>query len=123
MKLVYLLSAEEDVTEGMREGQSELEQAATSETNLEREISTTEPVNVPETVEGQLLEGAQRGAQTTTAPIAQRLLTARSHLAPFSFPQVRCMICKKGKTLIHILLHLLIQEILIGNLAPLLIST
>lgn len=78
----------------MQEGQNELEQVETSETNVEREISTTEPLNVPETVEGQLLEGAQRGTPTTTASFPQRLLNARSHLAPFSFPQVRCIICK-----------------------------
>ena len=93
-----MLPAEEDVTEGMQEGQNELEQAETSETNVEREISTTEPLNVPETVEGQLLEGAQRGTPTTTAPFAHRLLSARSHLAPFSFPQVRSVIINFVKT-------------------------
>ena len=77
---------EEDATEGMEEGQDELQQAETAETSVEREIPTTEQLNVQET-EGQLLE--QRGATPTTAPYAQRLLSARSHLAPFSFPQVR----------------------------------
>jgi len=77
---------EEDAAEVMEEGQEEVEQAQTSEPAVEREISTTQQLNVPET-EGQLLEGDHRGTPTTTAPFAQRLLNARSHLAPFSFPQ------------------------------------
>ena len=56
---------------------------------MEREISTTEQLNTAETVEVQLLEGGQRSTTpTTSAPFAQRLLSARTHLAPFSFPQV-----------------------------------
>lgn len=86
--ILIVLSTEEDVNEGMEEGQDELVQAGTSETTVEREISTTQPLNVPVT-EGQILEGEHRGTPTTTAPFAQRLLSARSHLAPFSFPQVR----------------------------------
>ena len=83
----HLFTAEEDVAEGMQEGQPErhVEQAETSGTNVEREISTTEQLNVPEAVE----DSTQRSTPTTTAPYAQRLLSARSHLAPFSFPQVR----------------------------------
>ena len=81
-------SGEEDADEVMEEGQEEVEQAQTSEPVVEREISTTQQLNVPET-EGRLLEGEHRGTPTTTAPFAQRLLNARSHLAPFSFPQVR----------------------------------
>ena len=72
----------------MEEGQDELQQAETTETSVEREIPATEQLNVQET-EGQLLERDQRGTTPTTAPFAQRLLSARSHLAPFSFPQVR----------------------------------
>ena len=80
-------SAEEDTTEGMEEGQDEVEQTETSETTVEREISTTAQHNVPET-EGQLMEVEHRVTPPTTAPFAQRLLSARSHLPPFSFPQV-----------------------------------
>lgn len=88
--------AEEDVAEGMQEGQHELEQAETSDANVEREISTTEQLSVSETVE----ESTQRSATTTTAPYAQRLLSARSHLAPFSFPQVRHTICNNCTSLV-----------------------
>ena len=72
----------------MDEGQEELQQAETTETSVQREIAATAQLNVQET-EAQLLEGDQRGTTPTTAPFAQRLLSARSHLAPFSFPQVR----------------------------------
>lgn len=78
---------EEDVAEEIQD-RNEIVQAETSEANLEREISTTEQLTTGAAVESQILEGAQRSATpTTSVTITQRLLSARSHLAPFSFPQ------------------------------------
>lgn len=78
---------EEDVAEEIQD-QNEIEQAETSEANVEREISTTEQLTTGAAVESQILVGAQRSATpTTSVTITQRLLSARSHLAPFSFPQ------------------------------------
>ena len=85
---VHLPPGEEDVTEEMEEGQAELQQTQPPQTSEERQIPTSEPLRVQET-ESQLLEGEHRVTPPTTAPYAQRLLSARSHLAPFSFPQVR----------------------------------
>lgn len=99
----------------MQEGQHELEQAETSETNVEREISTTEQLNVRETVE----ESAQRGTPTTTAPFPHRRLSARSHLAPFSFPQVRHVICKNCTSSILFGMYLQILLVLIVDFIPL----
>ncbi|CAH3109789.1 unnamed protein product [Pocillopora meandrina] len=78
---------EEDVAEEIQD-QNEIEQAETSEENVEREISTTEQLTTGAAVDSQLLEGAQRSVTpTTSVTITQRLLSARSHLPPFSFPQ------------------------------------
>ena len=90
----------------MQEGHDELEQAGTSEANVEREISTTEQLNVTQTVEGE-----QRGTPTTTAPFAQRLLSARSHLPPFSFPQVRLFVKTELclKTILYYLIGMHLQ--------------
>ena len=85
---MHLPPGEEDVTEGMEEGQDELQQAQPAETSEDRQIPSSEPLRVQER-ENQLLEGEHRVTPPTTAPYAQRLLSARSHLAPFSFPQVR----------------------------------
>lgn len=99
----------------MQEDLHELEQAQSSETNVQREISTTEQLGVPETVE----ENTQRSTPTT-ALYAQRLLSARSHLAPFSFPQVRHAICKNCTSLISCSKHLQIPAVVIveGILPP-----
>lgn len=78
---------EEDVAEEIQD-QNEIEQAETSDANVEREISTTEQLTTGAAVDSQLLEGAQRSVTpTTSVTITQRLLSARSHLPPFSFPQ------------------------------------
>ena len=82
-------STEEDVAEEIQD-QNEIEQAETSGANVEREISTTEQLTTGAAVDSQLLEGAQRSVTpTTSVTITQRLLSARSHSPPFSFPQVR----------------------------------
>lgn len=82
-------STEEDVAEEIQD-QNEIEQAETSDANVEREISTTEQLTTGAAVDSQLLESAQRSVTpTTSVTITQRLLSARSHLPPFSFPQVR----------------------------------
>ncbi|CAH3021550.1 unnamed protein product [Porites evermanni] len=80
------IEEEEDVAERIEQVQTEVQQTETSQTTEEREISTTQQHNVPET-EGPLMGGEHRVTPPPTAPVAQRLLRARSHLAPFSFPQ------------------------------------
>ena len=82
-----LSPTEEDVAERIEQVQTDVQQTETSQTTEEREISTTQQHNVPET-EGQLMGAEHRVTPPPTAPVAQRLLRARSHLAPFSFPQV-----------------------------------
>ena len=82
-----LSPTEEHAAERIEQVQTEVQQTETSQTTEEREISTTQQHNVPET-EGQLMGGEHRVTPPPTAPVAQRLLRARSHLAPFSFPQV-----------------------------------
>ena len=82
-----LSPTEEDAAERIEQVQTDVQQTETSQTTEEREISTTQQHNVPET-EGQLMGVEHRVTPPPTAPVAQRLLRARSHLAPFSFPQV-----------------------------------
>ena len=74
----------------MEQRQSELEQAPT-QAALEREIPTTaQQVSVQES-EAQVLVGENRRTPPITAQQPQRRLSIRSHLAPFSFPQVRAL--------------------------------
>ena len=100
-----LSPTEEDAAERIEQVQTDVQQTETSQTTEEREISTTQQHNVPET-EGQLMGGEHRVTPPPTAPVAQRLLRARSHLAPFSFPQVssRSLFTCRGKSCHTILL-------------------
>lgn len=97
---------EEDAAERIEQVQTDVQQTETSQTTEEREISTTQQHNVPET-EGQLMGVEHRVTPPPTAPVAQRLLRARSHLAPFSFPQVssRSLFTCRGKSCRTILLE------------------
>ena len=92
--MISLLVEGAEEVEESHESLEQVEEAAGSSTA--RESPATVQLGVPDVEEGRL-HVVQEGRPETpavTAPFVQqtsqpRLLSARSHLAPFSFPQVR----------------------------------